>query len=52
VKKTKKKPITQQEFGLLLEKLYQSLVATKDVDDWTKAADKMLVKYAATGELA
>jgi len=45
VKKQNNKPITQEEFRTVLEKLHQIILNTENVDEWIKISNEFLDKH-------
>jgi len=51
-KKKENKPITHDEFRVLLEKLYEIATDSKDLEDWAKKSNTLLDKFQKEGIVA
>jgi hypothetical protein len=51
LKKEEKKPITQEEFKNILERLYLVITSIKDINNWLVSVNEILNEYAKSGEL-
>ena len=51
IKKIEGKPITQEEFKVLLLNLYQIAIGSKDVNDWANRANNLLEKFEKEGKM-
>jgi len=52
MKKKENKPITHDEFRVLLEKLYEIATDSKDLEDWAKKSNTILDKFQNEGIVA